>query len=58
MFGRMCRTPVGMNELALLPRAFSTLIRLRFQLLSPLCSTVQRAGNSQAGWKEGAMCQC
>lgn len=24
MLGRMCRIPVGMNELALLPRAFST----------------------------------
>lgn len=57
MLGRMCRIPVGMNELALLSRVFSALILLRFQLPSPFCSTAQRAGNSQAGWKEGGMHQ-
>lgn len=51
MLGRMYRIPIGMNELALLPRAFSILILPRFQLLSSLCSTTQRAGNSlEGGW--------
>lgn len=38
MPGRMCRIPVGLNERAFLPRAFSTLIHLRFQLLRHLYS--------------------